>query len=150
MITQLGARVINNPYDWDAALLDLRVGETATIALRRGGRVMTVTPTVKDLPDVAASKVEVLRELELVTVTPAIQAQRQLAVGDGALVFNISARVSDATGLQAGDVIKWINQAEITTADEAKRALDYYSAGWIQMIFVRGGTQYQSPAFRIR
>ena len=150
VITQLGSRVINNPYDWDAALLDLRVGETATISLRRGGRVITVTPTVKDLPDVAASKVEVLRELELVTVTPAIQAQRQLAVRDGALVFNVSARVSDATGLQAGDVIKWINQAEITTADEAKRALDYYSAGWIQMIFVRGGTQYQSPAFRIR
>jgi serine protease Do len=150
VITEVGARTIRNPYDWDAALLDLRVGEPARISLRRGSRAISVNPTIRDLPDVAASKVEVLRELELVTVTPAIQAQRKLAVRDGALVFNISQRVSDATGLRAGDVIKWINQAEIQSADEAKRALDYYSAGWIQMIFVRGGTQYQSPAFRIR
>ncbi|HET9425523.1 MAG TPA: trypsin-like peptidase domain-containing protein [Gemmatimonadaceae bacterium] len=150
VITQLGGRTINNPYDWDAALLDLRVGETASISLRRGGRTLTVTPTIQDLPDVAASKVEVFRELELVTVTPAIQAQRQLAVREGALVFAVSRRVSEATGLRAGDVITWINQAAINTADEAKRALDYYSAGWIQMIFVRGGAQYQSPAFRIR
>lgn len=150
LITQLGSRAINNPYDWDAALLDLRVGEPARIAFRRDGRTMTANTTVKDLPDVAASKVEVLRELELVSVTPAIQVQRQLAVRNGALVFNVSRRVTESTGLQAGDVIKWINQAEITTADEAKRALDYYSAGVIQMIFVRGGVQYYSPVFRIR
>jgi serine protease Do len=150
VITQLGARNINNPYDWDAALLDLRVGETARMTLRRGGRTITLNPMIKDLPDVAASKVEVFRELELVSVTPAIQAQRQLAVRDGALVFNISRRVTEATGLEPGDVIVWINQAQVRSADEAKRALDYYSAGLIQMIFVRGGTQYQSPVFRIR
>ena len=150
VVTQLGARRINNPYDWDGALLDLRVGETAQIGIRRGSRSMTVSATIKDLPDVAASKVEVLQEIELVTVTPAIQAQRQLAVASGALVFNISRRVSEPTGLQPGDVIVWINQAEIRTANEAKRALDYYSRGAIEMIFVRGRTTYRSPPFRIR
>ena len=150
IVTQLGTRTINNPYDWDGALLDLRVGEIARISLKRDGRVMSVNATVKDLPDVAASKVQVLRELELVTVTPAIQAQRGLAARDGALVFNISRDVSQTLGIQAGDVITWINQAEIRTADEAKRAFDYYSADWIQMIFLRGGGQYRSQAFRIR
>jgi serine protease Do len=150
VVTQLGGRRINNPYDWDGALLDLRVGETAQIGLRRGNRALTVSATIKDLPDVAASKVEVLRELELVTVTPAIQAQRQLAVPRGALVFNVSTRATEITGLKPGDVIVWINQAEIRSADEAKRALDYYSRSAIEMIFVRGRTTYQSPPFRIR
>jgi serine protease Do len=92
----------------------------------------------------------VLRDLELVTVTPAIRAQRQIAPPGGALVFNISPRVTESTGLRAGDVITWINNAEISTADEAKRALNYYSAVWIQMIFWRGGVQYQSQAFKIK
>ena len=150
VVTHLGSRRINNPYDWDGALLDLRVGETAQIGIRRGGRNMTVTATIKDLPDVAASKVELMGELELVTVTPAIQAQRQLAVTSGALVFNVSRRASEVMALQPGDVIIWINQAEIRTANEAKRALDYYSRGAIEMIFVRGRTTYRSPPFRIR
>lgn len=150
VITQLGARRINNPYDWDAALLDLRVGEPARITLKRGGRVITLSPTVKDLPDVAASKVEVLRDLELVTVTPAIRAQRQLRVSAGALVFRVSRAISDATGLQAGDVITWINQAEITSAEEAKRALNYYSSVQIQMVIVRGGARFYSQPFTIR
>jgi serine protease Do len=150
VITRLGTRTINNPYDWDAALLDLRVGEEAQVTLRRGSRPMTVTASVKDLPDVSASKVEVLRGLELVTLTPAIRSQRQVAPEAGALVFNISRVAAEATGLRAGDVIVQINQAEIRTADEAKRALDYYSRGYIEMIFVRGRTPYRSPPFRIR
>jgi serine protease Do len=150
VITRLGSRAINNPYDWDAALLDLRVGESAQITLRRDNRVVSVAATVKDLPDISASKLEVLRGLELVTVTPAIQAQRQLAAGTGALVFNVSQVAADAMGLQPGDVIVQINQAEIRTADEVKRALDYYSRGYIQMVFFRGRTMYRSPPFKIR
>ena len=150
VVTRLGTRTIHNPYDWDAALLDLRVGEPAQITLSRGGRATTVSATVKDLADIPASKVEVLRGFQLVTVTPGIQAQRRLSVDAGALVFNISDANSRAIGIQAGDVIVAINQAEIRTADEAKRALDYYSRGYIQMLFVRGNATYRSQPFQIR
>src|SRR5205807_917201 len=70
IVTQLGARPIHNSYDWDAALLDLHVGDASKIAVKRGGRMLTVNATIRDLPDVTASKVQVLKELELVTVTP--------------------------------------------------------------------------------
>ena len=151
VITRLGARKVNNPYDWDAALLDLRVGDPAQITVNRGGKAITVNATVKDLADVPTSKVEVLRGFELATVTPGIQSQRRLAVDAGALVFRISDENSRATGVQPGDVIVAINQAEIRTADEAKRALDYYSGrGYIQMLFVRGNQTYRSQPFRIR
>jgi serine protease Do len=150
VITRLGARNINNPFDWDAALLDLRVGEQAQITLRRDGRPVTLTASVKEVPDASASKVEVLQGLELVTLTPALRTQRRLSAEAGAVVFNISRAASGATGLQTGDVIIQINQAEIRTADEAKQALDYYSRGYIQMIFLRGDQLYRSQPFRIR
>jgi len=150
IVTRLGDRAMHNSFDWDGALLDLRVGDVTKIEVRRDGRLVTVSATIKDLPDVAASKVQVLKELELVTVTPAIQAQRRLPVADGALVFNVSRVVSDYTGLEAGDVITWINQTAVKSADEAKRAFDYYSAGPLQMVFVRAGVSYRSYQFRIR
>jgi serine protease Do len=150
VVTRLGERTIHNSYDWDGVLLDLHVGDVSKIEVRREGRLMTVSATIKDLPDVAASKVQVLKELELVTVTPAIQAQRRLAAAEGALVFNVSSMVADNTGLAPGDVITWINQTPIRSADEAKRAFDHYSAGPLQMVFVRGGISYRSYQFRIR
>ena len=83
MILREGTRVIHNPFDWNAALLDLRVGSPARLHVRRGTREMDVDVNVADLPEVNAPKVQVLRELELVTVTPAIAAERGLrrAVG---------------------------------------------------------------------
>jgi serine protease Do len=150
VITRLGTRRINNPYDWDAALLDLSVGDEALITVTRGSRSLTVKASVKDLADVPTSKVEVVRGLELATVTPGLKAQRRLSVDAGALVFSISGDNSRATGVQPGDVIVAINQAEIRTADEAKRALDYYSRrGYIQMLFVRGSQTYRSQPFQI-
>ena len=150
IVTQLGARPIRNSYDWDAALLDLHVGGVSKIAVKRAGQVLTVNATIKDLPDVAASKVQVLKELELVTVTPSIQAQRRLGPAEGALVFKASPAVGEATGLTEGDVITWINQTPIKSAEEAKRAFDRYSAGVLQMVFYRGAAQYRSLPFRIR
>jgi serine protease Do len=150
VVVELGTRSIHNSYDWDAALLDLHVGDVSKIAVKRGSQVLTVSATIKDLPDVAASKVQGLKELELVTLTPAIQAQRRLTIDKGALVFNVSTSVSDLTGVEAGDVIVWINQSAIGTAEEAKRAFDRYSAGVLQMVFVRGGVAYRSLPFRIR
>jgi serine protease Do len=150
VITQLDTRPIHNSFDWDAALLDLHVGDQSKIAVKRGGRLVTVNAVVKDLPDVTASKVEVIKELELVTVTPAIQAQRGLAIGEGALVFKVSDAVANATGLQVGDVILYVNQRQTRTAEEAKRAFDYYRAGVLQMEFLRGTEEFRSLPFRIR
>ena len=52
---------------------------------------MDVDVNIADLPEVNAPKVQVLRELQLVTVTPAIAAERGLRRQSGALIYNISA-----------------------------------------------------------
>ncbi len=126
VILREGTRAVHNPFDWNAALLDLRVGSPAHLHVRRGSREFDVDVNVADLPEVTAPKVQVLRELELVTVTPAIAAERGLRRQYGALVYNVSPFVADQTGMQQGDVILQINNTAIRTAEDVARAIDYY------------------------
>jgi serine protease Do len=137
-------------YDWEAELLELRVGETADITVRRGGREQLLNIAVRDLPEVGAEKVQVLRELELVSLTPAIRAERGLRSTQGAVVYSVSERVSADLGIRAGDVIIQVNRAPVTDANQAKRVLEYYiGSGPIRMYFERNGAIY-STDFRIK
>ena len=150
VIVHSKARTIHNRFDWDAALLDLRVDEKVPLVVRRGGSDVPVTVTIADLPEVTAQKVQVLRELELVTLTPAIRAERGVRAEKGALVFKASERISAELSIQAGDVIVAINRTEIGSAEEASRALDYYAGrGPIRLIYEREG-QLFSTDFVIR
>jgi serine protease Do len=44
----------------------------------------------RDLPEVSAPKVAVLQELELVSLTPTIRAERGIRAARGAVVYNVS------------------------------------------------------------
>ena len=150
VIVRAGERPVRNVYDWEAALLQLRVGETLPLTYRRGEREATASVRVADLPEVSAPKVEVLREIELVTLTPAIRAQRTVRSAQGAVVFKVSDRVASEIGLQSGDVIVQVNRAPVASAEEVARALDALAGrGAIRVYFERGGRIY-STDFSIR
>jgi serine protease Do len=144
------SRVIRNAFDWEAELLDLRVGDVVPLVIKRAGREMQMNVTIADLPEVSAAKVAVLKELELVTLTPAIRVDRGIRSPRGALIYNVSDRVSDELGLAKGDVIVQINRLPIETANDAARALDAAAGrSTIHMFFERGGRIY-STDFMIR
>jgi len=142
VITRSRSRTLHNPYDWYAELLELRVGESDSILVKRGGRVIPVSVQVVDLPDVNAPRVTVLRELELITVTPSIRAQYQIQSRQGALVNRVSDRVQQQIGIQSGDVIVQINRTPIADAESVNRILTTYGRGGIRMYFERGGQIY--------
>ena len=145
VITRSRDRDIRNPYDWEAELLELRVGETAELTVRRGNREETVTVSVRDLPEVGAEKIAVLRELELVSLTAPIRAERGVRSAQGAVVYRVSDRVSQNLGIRAGDVIVQVNRTPVTDAQQAARVLEYYSGrGPIRMYFERNGTIYST------
>lgn len=149
-IVAAGTRALRNPFDWEAELLDLRVGESVPFKVMRGNSQQTVNVTVADLPEVSAEKVQVLREMELVTLTPAIRAERGVRSPQGAVIYKTTDRVAEELGLQAGDVIVQVNRTPIGSADEAARAIDYYGGrGPIQLFFERGGRVY-STDFQLR
>ena len=135
-------RTLHNPYDWYAELLELRVGQSDSIIVRRGGKEIPVSVAVADLPDVNAPRVTVLREIELITLTPAIRAQYQIQSRQGALVNRVSDRVQQQIGLQSGDVIVQMNRTPISNAETVNRILTTYGRGGIRMYFERGGQIY--------
>jgi serine protease Do len=150
VIVRTRTRAIRNRFDWEAALLDLRVGDQVQLVVQRGGREVPVAVTIADLPEVTAPKVQVLRELELVTVTPAIRAERGIRSPAGALIYRASERIGGELGLQPGDVIVQINRTPIRSAEDASRALDYYAGRGLIRLFLERQGQIFPTDFVIR
>lgn len=145
-----GTRPVRNPFDWEARLLDLRVGETLPITVRRGGRDVRLSLQVALAPEVSAQKVTVLRELQLITLTDAIRQERGIASNAGALVYRSSDRIRDEIGLQEGDVIAQVGQSRINSAEAASSAIDRYGArGPVFLVFERN-RQYFQTSFYLR
>lgn len=145
VILGAGSRSIRNAFDWEAVLLDLRVGESVPLRVRRGSREFETTVTVQDLPEVTAPKVEVLRDLELATLTPTIRAERNVRASAGALIVRVGDSVAEQLGVMAGDVIVMINRREVSSAQDAARLIDAFGGrSVIEMVFERQGAMYRT------
>lgn len=149
-IIRAGERVLRNPYDWQAARLDFRVGDEVPLVIRRGDRETTVSLRITDLPEVTAPRVAVLQEMELVTLSPQIRESRRIRSASGALVVNISERVSAEIGIERDDVLLQINNARVSSAQDAARAINYFAGrSVIEVWFERNG-QLGNTYFRVR
>jgi serine protease Do len=142
-LLRAGPRTLKNSFDWEAERLDLRVGDRVPMVIRRNGREQTLNVEVADLPEVSAPKVAVLQELELITMTPTIRAERSVRSARGAVVYNVSDRVANEIGLQRGDVIVQINRMPIATVADVQRAIDTYAGrSAMRILYERGGRIY--------
>jgi serine protease Do len=92
-----------------------------------------------DLPTVTAEKITVLQDLQLINMTPAIQAERGIRSERGALIFRISPQVSRATGLRSGDVILAVNRAPVQSASEVADLLNVRPGQVIRIYVERDG-----------
>jgi serine protease Do len=143
----VNGRSVKSPLDWEAELLDLRVGDRAVLAIERDDRAREVTLTVEDLPSLRARRVDALQGLQLVSLTPAIRAERGLRSQSGALIVEIAAEFSRAVGLRPGDLIVQINQWRIETAEAAAQALRYAAGRGAVRIFYEREARIWSTTF---
>jgi S1-C subfamily serine protease len=130
---------LRNYLDWEAVKLDLHVGDTVDVLVRSGSSRVHRRIITGDLPTVAAQKITVLQDLQLINVTPAIQAERGIRSERGALIFKISPQVSRATGLQEGDVILGINRSPVRNASEVADLLNVRPGQVIRIYVERAG-----------
>ncbi|MEO7999427.1 MAG: trypsin-like peptidase domain-containing protein [Gemmatimonadaceae bacterium] len=150
-ILRAGTRAVKNPFDWEARLLDLRVGESIPITIKRGVRELTMPLTVADAPEVGATTVTIAKEIDLITLTAQIKGERGISAGAGAVVTKVSQNVADRIGLQAGDVIVSVNNTRVTGAEQASSLITRASAqGPIYLYFERGRRLLQTPPFSLR
>ncbi len=137
-------RVVRTPLDWEAALLEVRVGEPLPVGLgARGDRVVRLIP--RDLPSLTAERVSVMEEFELVTLTPSIRAERGLHYEQGALVVRVSDEIRRVFNVQEGDLIVGINRYAVRSAEEAAEYLtelqEYPGRVGVRLLIERDGRQ---------
>ncbi|HEX8242675.1 MAG TPA: trypsin-like peptidase domain-containing protein, partial [Longimicrobium sp.] len=109
MIRAAGRKRVHTPLDWDAALLNAAHGQPLDVRVADGSgeRVVRVVPG--DIPSMAAARIQALRDFQLVTLTPAIRAERGLTNEQGALIVGLS-DAARGLGLQEGDLVLQINR----------------------------------------
>jgi S1-C subfamily serine protease len=148
-IVSFGGRRVTNPLDWEARTLDMRVGETAELVVRAGNRTRTLRITAGGLPSLAAERVRVLEQFELITMTPAIRAERRLRSQRGALIASVPVE-AQRLGLREGDLIIEINRVPIRSAEEVAGLLRRASGRTaLRITFERQGQLLSTPPFYI-
>ena len=138
-------RPIRTPLDWEGALLEVRVGDTMRVAVGEGGdRVVGLVPT--DLPSLTAERVSALEEFELVTLTPAIRAERGLQSAQGALIVGLSDNARRLLGVREGDLIIAFNRYAVSSAEEAASLLSRLQQApgrvAVRMLVERAGREF--------
>jgi len=139
VLTEANGRRLRNYLDWEAVKLDLHVGDAVQVAVRSGSGSRSRRIVTGDLPTVAAEKITVLQDLQLINVTPAIQAERSIRSDQGALIFRLSPAVSRATGLQPGDVILAIDRTPVRSASEVSSLLNVRPGQVVRIYVEREG-----------
>jgi serine protease Do len=136
-LVEVNGTTMGSPLDLEAVLLDLRAGEEVTMVVE--GRSRPYRLAAATLPTTRAERVEILEDLEVVTVTPEISAERGLEVDYGALITGITQDRTQSLDLRRGDVIVQINNRAIRTAEDAAEAIRNFRPG-SQVLFrwVRG------------
>jgi serine protease Do len=134
-------RSLAGTLDFEGILLDLRAGDELVLEVE--GQTRPVALDAVSFPSETAERVTVLSDLQLITVTPQVQAERGLASETGALVTEISAQLSRSLGLAPGDVILRILRSPVRTADDVADIFDALrGTGRVPLYFERNGAQY--------
>jgi serine protease Do len=126
-LVAIGDQRLATPLDFEAALLDLRVGDEVLLTVDGSGEAVRLV--AEEPPSLRAERVRVFEDLELITVTPSIRSERSIGSERGALVTGVSPALGRILGLQAGDVIVGLNNRLITSAEELTDRLDEMRAG---------------------
>ena len=116
-IVSVDGKPLHTPLDFESVLLDLMAGESLELGVK--GRPNSVTVTSEEVPSLSAGRVTALEQMQLVTVTPAIRAERSLGYDTGALILSIEPELKGRIGLRDGDVILQVNKVGVTSAEQA-------------------------------
>jgi serine protease Do len=150
VLLRAGSRELRNFLDWEAVKLDLGVGDSLTVRVRSLGVPRNRTLVSGDLPTVLAERVRVLNDLELVTLTAGIRAERNVRSEAGALIASITPSAAQATGLARGDVILAVDRTPVRSAEQVAEVIGTYRPRQAFRIYVEreGRLVYTDLALR--
>ncbi len=152
VIDSAEGRPVHSALDWQARLLDARVGENIDLVVAQTGRGdRTLQISTQDLPSLTAARVRAGSDFEFITLTPDIQAEKHLSNAEGALIVGLSDAARDLQ-LEEGDLVLQINGTRIHNAQDAatilRRLSNSRGRSPVRMVFERDG-QLNSVLFQI-
>ncbi len=140
VLVSANGRPLRTWLDWEAVKLDVAVGDTVQVEVRSGSGTIRRRIRTGELPSATAERVTVIKDFELVTMTPAIRAERRIAADRGVLIYRITDQAERVTGLQEGDVILAINNTRVESVNEVSEAFDRLrQARGFRVFFERNG-----------
>ena len=147
VLISAAGRSVRTFLDWEAVKLDVGPGDSIPVTYLREGRERHTMLGIAALPTTQAERISVL-DLELITVTQAIQQERNLRRADGALIYSIGDVAQRTTGMRSGDVITQINNTQITDAEDVRNILGRVGRrtavrAWVE----RGGRMFYSDFY---
>ena len=145
-IVSVDGKPLHTLLDFESVLLDMRVGESIDLGVE--GRANGVTVVSEEVPSFSAGRVTALEQMQLVTVTPRIRAERNLGYDTGALILSIEPELAGRIGFRAGDVILQINRAGVTSAEQAAEIFQRASGEMAIYIERDGGVIVRQLSFR--
>jgi serine protease Do len=144
-ILRAGDHPIRNRFAFESLRLDMRVGDKVPIQVQRGTTQLNVTLSVADEPEVGATKVQVLKDLQLIDLSASIRVERGIVTRNGAVVSDISDQIMRDWKLQKGDVIVAVHNIEIRDADDVRDAFEKLAGlGLFRLYFERAGRVYNT------
>jgi S1-C subfamily serine protease len=130
-------RPLTGPLDFESVLLDLRAGDGLELVVEGQDRALQLEAARS--PSAAAERVT-LQDVQVITVTPEVRAERRLTSEAGALIVGITDDARGRTGLREGDVIVGINRTAIRSAEELARVFESLrGSGGLALTFERNG-----------
>jgi serine protease Do len=140
LLESVNGRSLRTPLDWEARLLEARVGESLRMSTFDGRTQRTFDIVPSDLPSLTAERIRALADFELVTLTPAIRAERGFVSERGAVIVGLSEAARRDLGLREGDLIVQIGREPVTSAPQAADYLRRLAGqGFFQLYFERNG-----------
>jgi serine protease Do len=150
-IDSVAGRRVRTPWDWEARMLDTRVGDALPVTVVEGTRPRTVSIATQDLPSVTAERVRAGGDFTFVTLTPSIRAERGLRNEAGALIVGLSEAAREVIGLQEGDLIVAINRTPVRSGEDAATFLQQLAGrGRVEVVVERPGQGLLARSFVIR
>ncbi|MGD2045254.1 MAG: trypsin-like peptidase domain-containing protein, partial [Gemmatimonadota bacterium] len=129
-------RPLTGPLDFEGILLDMRAGDHLSVSVE--GRSRSVELEAEAYPSTTAERVTVLQDIDLITVTPQIQAEQGLVSDRGAMITRLSPESASRMGLRPGDVILQINRVPIQSAEQVAQIFEELTgSGRLDLYFER-------------
>jgi serine protease Do len=151
---QEGARLLSvngkrlmTPLDFESILLDLRAGDPVEFEVEARPAIRV---TAEEIPSLRAERVTALQDLQLITLTPAIRAERRVTSEQGAVVVELRGDLARQLPLRPGDVILSINNAPIRQAEDVGAILERLRQGRqpFRIYFERDGRLLDAGPYR--